>query len=221
MKNQHELHVDLLQRGCDPIIQLTQGDVDSHEILFWIKKNRRRWRPPAGLSVLVHYSNSFHSGGTYDTLSDGSPAWKLERDCLRVALVPEMMALPGSVHVVVTLLHGDTALSAFHVQLMVQGLATATSPVLTNYTNITGFLPKPDTAEEGQFFAAETVSEAGIVTSVTAVDAPSGGGIDSSLLPTAAVTRSDGSATITLTDKNGTTTATLFDGKDGKSSRRN
>lgn len=217
MINQHEIHVDLLQRGCDPIIQLSQGDVGSHEILFRITKNRRRWRPPAGLSVLVHYSNSFHSGGTYDTLPDGSAAWKLGRDCLRIALVPEMMALPGSVHVVVTLLHGDKALSAFHVQLMVRGLATATSPVLANYSNITGFLPKPDTAEEGQFFTAETVTDTGKVTSVAAVAGPSGGEIDSSLLPTAAVTQANGIATITMTDKNGTTTVTVSDGNDGKS----
>lgn len=216
MINQHEIHVDLLQRGCDPIIQLSQGDVGSHEILFWITKNRRRWRPPAGLSVLVHYSNSFHSGGTYDTLPDGSPAWKLGRDCLSIALVPEMMALPGSVHVVITLLHGGKTLSAFHVQLMVKGLATASSPVLTNYTNITGFLPAPDSAEEGQIFAAESITASGKVASVKAIDADNmGGSIDSDLLPSVKVEAIEEGVQITLSDKDGTTCATVLHGENG------
>lgn len=213
----HKLDIDLSQRGCDPIIHISQGDAGSHEILFRITKNRQRWRPPAGLSVLVHYSNSFHSGGTYDTLPDGNPAWKLSRDCLSITLIPEIMALPGSVHVVVTLLHGGTALSAFHLRLMVQGLATAASPVLTNYSNITGFLPAPDSAKEGQFFTAEAVSDSGKVISVSAVDAPTGGGnTESGRMPTASVMQTDNGATITLTDKNGTTTATISNGKDGK-----
>lgn len=212
----HKLDIDLSQSGCDPIIQLSQGDVGSHEILFQITENRRRWRPPAGLSVLVHYSNSFHSGGTYDTLPDGSPAWKLGKDFLSITLVPEMMALPGSVHVTVTLLHGGKALSAIHLLLMVKGLASATSPVLTNYSNITGFLPAPNSAEKGQVFAAEEITESGKVASVTAMDADDiWETVSPDLLPSAKVQEVEEGAVITLSDKDGITTATVLHGKNG------
>ena len=207
----HEIKADLAQRGCDEIIHLTQGDTASHQLRFRITKNHRRWKPPKGLQVLVHYSNIYGSGGTYDSLVDDTPAWSIAEQDLCVMLVPEAMALPGSVHVVVTLLFGGEALSAFHIRLMVDGLASASSPVLTNYSNITDFLPRPGTAEEGQFFAAETVTDTGKVLTVKAADAPS----DGSTVPTVTVTPTADGAKITITDKGGTTTATITDGQDG------
>ena len=207
----HEIKADLARRGCSEIIHLTQGDTNSHLIRFKITKHRRRWIPPKGLQAVVHYSNTYGSGGTYDTLSDGSPAWHIAEHDLCVILVPQAMALPGSVHVVVTLLCGGEALSAIHLQLMVEGLASAVSPVLANYSSITDFLPRPDTAEKGQFFAAETVSDGGEVLTVKATDALS----DSSTSPTASVSATGDGAKITITDKNGTTTATITNGQDG------
>lgn len=211
----HVIKADLARQGCREIIHLSQGDANSHRICFQITKNQKRWTPPAGLGVLIHYSNSYGSGGSYDTLPDGSPAWEIRQRQLLVTLVPETMALPGSVQVTVTLLLGGEALSAFHVQLMVQAMATAASPVLANYSRITGFLPCPDTAQEGQFFAAESVTDAGRVLTVKAADAPTGGG-DGGVSPTARVTETSDGARITISDKNGTTTATIKNGIDGR-----
>lgn len=211
----HEIKADLARQGCREIIHLSQGDANSHRICFQITKNQKRWTPPAGLGVLIHYSNSYGSGGSYDTLPDGSPAWEIRQRQLLVTLVPETMALPGSVQVTVTLLLGGEALSAFHVQLMVQAMATATSPVLANYSRITGFLPCPDTAQEGQFFAAESVTDEGRVLTVKASDVPTGGG-DGGGSPTARVTETSDGARITISDKNGTTTATIKNGIDGR-----
>lgn len=212
----HEIKADLARRGCREIIHLTQGDTGSQLIRFKITKNRKFWKPPIGLRALIHYSNSYGSGGTYDTLPDDTPAWCIVADDLCVTLVPQTMALPGSVHVVVTLLCGEEALSAIHLQLMVDGLASAASPVLANYSNITGFLPRPDSAEKGQIFAAEDVTESGKVLTVTATDLPSSDdSMDDSLIPTATVSGTAEGAKITITDKNGTTTATVSNGQDG------
>lgn len=212
----HEITMDLVCRGCDPILHLSQGDTGTHQILCSVTQNRQPWIPPEGLSVLVHYSNSFGSGGTYDTLPDSAPAWSLENNRICVTLVPEIAALPGFVRLVITFLHGGQSLSAFHIRVTVDPMAASNAPVLANYSSITGFLPAPDHAEEGQFFTAETITDHGRVASVAAVDAPaSGGGLEDAVIPTASVAKTDSATTITLTDKNGTTTATIEDGKDG------
>ncbi len=178
----HKIKLDLARRGCDPIIHMTQSDTNSHQIHIRITKDRMPWTPPEGLSALVHYSNSFGFGGSYDTLADGRPAAAAVSDGITVTLVPEITALPGSVHVAVTLLYGGSTLSAFHIQLMVDALAASAAPVLANYSSITGFLPAPDVAGKGQYLTVGSVDEDGHITSVAPADPPEiSGGTDSSV----------------------------------------
>ena len=209
----HKIKLDLVRRGCDPIIHMTQSDTNANQIHIRISKDNRPWTPPVGLSAIVHYSNSFGSGGSYDTLANGRPAVTTTQDGIRVTLVPEVTALPGSVHVVVTLLYGGSTLSAFHIQLMIDPLASSNAPVLANYSNIAGFLPVPEVANQGQYLTVGSVDETGHVTSVAAANPPEfSGGSNSSIQ----LEETPEGVRIHVVNEAGTlTTAQVLHGKDG------
>lgn len=116
---QHNIKTDLVRKGCDPIISIMQGDISTHQIVCTILKDRKKWLPPSGTTILVRYSNSYGTGCTYDTLPDGEPAWEINGNTVSVILVPQVLALPGSVTVVVSFLSGAQVLSVFKVLVMV------------------------------------------------------------------------------------------------------
>ena len=170
----HEINVDLSRKGCDPMIHATQGDTNAHQLNIRITNNRKNWTVPAELSALVHYSNAYGSGGSYCTLPDGSPAGRITSTGICITLVPEMMALPGSVRIIVTLQYGQHLLSTVTVCLMVAPLAKASSPVLANYSNLAGYLPTANSASVNQFLQVQAVDSHGHVTEIRAVDLPDG-----------------------------------------------
>jgi hypothetical protein len=79
-------------------------------------------------------------------------------------------------------------------------------------------LPTPKTASVGKYIKVAAVDENGKVSEVVAVDAPSGGGGGSGedgFSPIANVVSTENGAIITITDKEGTTSAYVANGKDG------
>lgn len=214
---QHNIKTDLVRKGCDPIISIMQGDISTHQIVCTILKDRKKWLPPSGTTILVRYSNSYGTGCTYDTLPDGEPAWEINGNTVSVILVPQVLALPGSVTVVVSFLSGAQVLSVFKVLVMVEGNAFTDTSIQGNCTNITGFLPAPDSAAVGQIFSVEEVNSDGRVIKVKAIDAPTFSNVQDGVVysPSATVMQTETGAVIAVTDKNGTTTATILHGEDG------
>lgn len=214
---QHNIKTDLVRKGCDPIISIMQGDISTHQIVCTILKDRKKWLPPSGTTILVRYSNSYGTGCTYDTLPDGEPAWEIHGNTVSVILAPQVLALPGSVTVVVSFLSGAQVLSVFKVLVMVEGNAFTDTSIQGNCTNITGFLPAPDSAAVGQIFSVEEVNSDGRVIKVKAVDAPTFSNVQDGVVysPSATVMQTETGAVIAVTDKNGTTTATILHGEDG------
>jgi len=214
---QHNTKTDLTKKGCDPIISIMQGDISTHQIVSTMTKDGKPWLPPSGTNILVRYSNSYGKNGTYDTLPDGKPAWIIDGDTVSVTLAPQVLALPGSVTLVVSFLSGAQVLSAFKVLVMVEANAYSGAPLQSNYTNITGFLPAPDSATVGQFFSVEEVNREGKVVKIAAVDAPTSNEVqdETAYSPSATVIQTEEGAVITVSDKNGTTTATILHGEAG------
>ncbi len=164
-----KLTMDLQKPGYQTVIHGVQNDRYCRNLALTLLSGGTAWTVPETASVLVRYCKSDGLGGEYDTLPDGTAAWSAEENVVTVALAPQVMTVPGPVRITVVLLDGARQVSSFGILLHVQ---PALAPVAGSeaYGNVTGFLPAPATALEGQLIRITAVDAQGRITAVEAVD---------------------------------------------------
>ncbi len=96
------------------------------------------WTVPNGASVIVRYGQG-EACGTYDSLSDGTPAWEVEGNVLTVRVAPEVCSAAGKTDFQVTILQGDSQISTFRMTVDVQA-AVSGSDKPGKYTNLAQWL---------------------------------------------------------------------------------
>lgn len=77
------------------------------------------WPIPDNAAVLIRYRKPDGTEGTYDTLPDGTAAWRIADNKLTVILAPQVCSVPGSVTMFLTLIQGVRQLSTFPICLQV------------------------------------------------------------------------------------------------------
>ena len=170
MKVIHELKLDLLHRGISPRIAAVQCDSCSRILALQLFAGNLPWSIPQNVQVLIRYRKSDRTGGAYDTLPNGEPAWEVRNGRLLVTLAPQVLTASGEAVVSVTLLQGDTQLSTFSTIVEVQPQPDATA-LSENYYRVSAFLPQPSSgAKVGQVLQVTAVNEAGEVVDLEAVD---------------------------------------------------
>lgn len=165
----NKIKVDLQKPGSTPIIYAVQTDSNVRNLEIELFNNRKAFRIPKDVQVIIRYRKFDGSGGEYDTLPDDTPAWRIQKNTLHLALVPQVLASPGSVSMTVTLICAGQQLSVFPIRLNVDGIASASIAKPENYFYVTGFLPAPKHAEIGQYLSVSDVSSTGKVTAVEAI----------------------------------------------------
>lgn len=160
-----DITMDIARPGVTPVIHAVQDDKYSRNIRFMLYKNGVTWYPPDGTTAIVHYRKPDGTGGSYDTLPDGTSAWVPARI---VALAPQVLTCAGTVLLAVSLLNGDAQLTTFSVKILVQPNPER-QIVSEDYYRLTGYVPVSGW-EPGKFLAADA---SGVI---VAVDAPTGGG---------------------------------------------
>lgn len=167
----HEVTIDLLERKSVPQIEATQFDRYTRDVKVTLLAGGEPWMIPEDVSVVMRYSCSDGSGGEYDTMPDGSPCCSREENRLTLFLAPQVLAVPGVALLSATMYSMEKAISVFrigiHVHPMVQSDQTGGAP----YCNVTGFLPAPASAAEGDILRVAQVDESGRVLAVVGVDA--------------------------------------------------
>ena len=171
--------MDLQNPGATPIVHTVQNDSYSRNLEIAVLSGNRPFAFPDTVSVIIRYRKSDGRGGEYDTLPDGTPAWWIEGNLLTIALAPQVLTVPGSVVLSVTLIENEMQLSVFPIQIAVQPVAHANIAKSQDYFYVTNFLTAPASAKVGQQFRVASVNEAGQVISVEAFDPEpaSGGGM--------------------------------------------
>lgn len=101
-------------------VHVVQGDAYSRFVAFELYSNGEKYTPPEGTTAIVRYKKSDDTGGNYDVLPDGSAAYTIEGNILKVALAPQLCIVPGIVQVAVGLIHGDAEINTFSVSVVVQ-----------------------------------------------------------------------------------------------------
>ena len=164
-----QINMDLIRTEKTPTVRLVCDDKLSRAVQLNLFADGEAVELPKNGKVLVRYGKPDGTGGSYDTLPDGSKAWSIEGGAVTVALAPQMCNVPGKVKLTVTLLDGEKELNCFTVYLDVQG-HVGEPEESEDYIYITGYLPQPGAAAVGQYLQVAGVDAKGRVTAVKAAE---------------------------------------------------
>lgn len=214
MKVTNIVNIDLSIRQNIPFVDAVQGD-SARAIEFRLFDRGQPFNVPDGSAVLIRYKRPDGFGGVYDTLPNGETAYSISSNKVTAALSPTALGVAGNVDFQVTVSNGEDLISAFALEIRVDADPSADVVDAEDYINISQFVTEeskknaPYIGDNGNWWVNQED------TGVKAGGGSGGGGADG-FSPVAKVTQTDSGATITVTDKNGTTTATVTNGKDGK-----
>ncbi len=137
-----KLTVDLARKTLLGTVDAVQGD-SAIALELTLLCDGAPWTVPEDASVIVRYGKG-NVCGTYDTLSDGTPAYEIQNHILTVYIAPQVCAAPGKTDFQVTILAVDKQISTFRMTVNVQGEISG-SDTPGDYTNLSQWL-KENTA---------------------------------------------------------------------------
>lgn len=132
-----KMTVDLARKTIVTEVDAVQGD-SAIALEMTLLSDGAAWVVPGDASVIVRYGQG-SACGTYDTLSDGTPAWTAKSNVLTVRLAPEVCGTAGKTELQVTILRGNSQISTFRMSVNVQGELSG-SDVPGEYTNLAQWL---------------------------------------------------------------------------------
>lgn len=112
--------MDLSSKGVPVRTDAVQGDTATRALQMLLYSQGKAWEVPADVTVRVRYRRPDGTGGVYDTLPDGSPAWAVSGNAVTLVLVPQMLSAAGPVQVQAELLSGTDSLATFALRLDVE-----------------------------------------------------------------------------------------------------
>lgn len=167
----HKLTMDLQRKGELQRIDVVQGDAFTREVTLELQCDGEDWLFPV-CEPVVRYCKPDGTEGIYDTLPDGTPAFRYAMNLLTVVLAPQMLTCPGVVQVQVELNAQESKLATFTFLVVVEpGVALAGGS--EDYVNWTkAFLPQIRQAEPGKFLRIATVDTEGRAVALEAAEDP-------------------------------------------------
>ena len=95
---------------------------------------------PEGATAQVRYRKADGTAGVYDTLPDGTLAWKAEGNALTLIMAPQMLTAAGPVMVQADMISGANSLATFELQVDVARNVAAGAIKSENYVNMRAWL---------------------------------------------------------------------------------
>lgn len=99
----NKLKMDLLSNNGSSWISAMQEDTNTRSVQLQLYSGTELWEIPEGTTAAVGFKKPDGTAGLYDKLPDGTDAVVLAENTVTVALVPQMLTVPGLVAAVVTL----------------------------------------------------------------------------------------------------------------------
>lgn len=115
----HNIQTDLIDAPSIPRIHVVQGDYYSRSVAVTLLAGGKPWSVPEDAFVAIRYCKPDGTKGSYDTLPDGTPAWKLENGNLILYLAPQMTTASGCVSAQVEMVQDNQILATFSFQILV------------------------------------------------------------------------------------------------------
>ncbi len=117
----HNIRMDLMREQHIAAVEVMQDDKYSRDIAFTLTASHRTWNIPDGTTAVIHFRRRLGgTGGNYDTLPDGSAAYRYQGNTLTVALAPQVTIVPGEVELSVGLINGQREINTFTVCIHVK-----------------------------------------------------------------------------------------------------
>lgn len=112
------ISVDFNQKGSAPVVDVVQGD-NARFLELELLQNDVPWALPSAVAVLVRYLKPDGTGGVYDTLPDGTCAWSIAGNVIKIAFTEQLCAVSGAVMMQIVVMQGEKQISTFPIVLRV------------------------------------------------------------------------------------------------------
>lgn len=109
----HKISMDLARFDAAPRFDAVQDDRYSRNVELSLYDHGEAWAIPADATAVISYEKPDNRGGQYDTMPDGTLAWRAADNVLTLALAPQVLTAAGLVSLSVQLILGDAVLSTF------------------------------------------------------------------------------------------------------------
>lgn len=171
MKITHKISMDL-DRYSVPGFDAVCGDRYTRELEIALYAGGQAWEIPAEVSVSVRYQKPDGTGGFYDLLPDGSAAWGIQGNVIALVPAPQTMSVPGCVIMTVCLTAGEREISTFQILMNVRPAVGMVPADSGDYWYLSGSLPQPEDAAEGEVLVVDSVDSQGRVTGLKTAGTP-------------------------------------------------
>lgn len=108
-----KMKTDLVNQTRYPVVTVPQNDGDCRIMEIALYAGEETWQIPEGVNVRLYYARADGTGGSYDSLEDGSLAWKADGNILTVMLIPQIFTVAGNVAAKVEFRKEDKWLNTF------------------------------------------------------------------------------------------------------------
>ena len=134
-----KIQTDLVLSGETPAAEAVQDDKYSRNLEISLFSEGMPWEVPADTLAVVRYIKPDGTGGSYDTLPDGTAACSISANVVTVALAPQVCTASGLVRLAIGLMQTDAEVNTFAIRLMVHR-NPGIDAVSENYSNMSGYV---------------------------------------------------------------------------------
>lgn len=130
----HNLHIDLVKRGCQPIVAAVQGEANTRQLTISLFSNSVAWEIPTGATAAVAFQKPDGTKGLYDHLPDGSAATTTSGNTVTAILAPQALTCAGTVLASIVFYDADQdTLATFPFKVVVEANPAADEQVSNSY----------------------------------------------------------------------------------------
>lgn len=120
MRITSQLNMDFVRRNSSARVWAVQGDCMSREVRISLFEDGSVWTVPEGVTASLRYIRSDGTGGSYDTLPDGTQGWRVEGSTVTMTLAPQLTAQAGLMQCHLVLTQGAKLVASFPFHLIVE-----------------------------------------------------------------------------------------------------
>lgn len=115
-----KVDIDLQRPAYPATVNAVQGDRNTRCIEAALYSGGAAWQVPEDVTVSMRYRKPDRTGGYYDAMPDGSPAWSIQDNTVTMLLAPQMLTAAGTVFAQLEMLQGSNVLGTFTMYVRVE-----------------------------------------------------------------------------------------------------
>lgn len=138
----HNIEMDLAEIGITKRIFAVQGDKNTRSVKITLTCAGEPWKIPDGVIGIVRFRKPDDTGGTYDTMPDGSVAVTVDNNAMTAQLAPQMLTAPGCVLAQVEMTTGEKVLCTFAFKILVEADPSVGTMDSDDYINLSEYISR-------------------------------------------------------------------------------